>query len=425
MLTACIFALACLASGADALTIYRIGGSSLPRPELAEGVEFVQLDWEGVESAQHGQVESLKIDADFIEPEQLDPSVNLTPRLKERGGRVQTLVWRGWEQSGDTEAVLWDENAETVFLGDGHWTTSGIGVRNKSLIFEFGGNFTVERVKFYPRERFEEERFLQRFIIGVSDGNPLKEGTREYTAGTRGSFIDFDIVHQATENTTSVVELDLPPVPIRRMLFEAPENTQGIWEIAEFEIYGKGFTPTARYMSNVLDLGGRAALGELSWGSQVDPGAQIELSTRAGDDSEPNTYWRSTFRGDERTRLDTRGRPLTLRSYNRLEKAQQAGITPDTENWEGWSAAYDLALGSAPMQGTQPRQFVQIRANFQSTVEAGGRLNFVQFAVSRAADGRLGFGRDCARLGDHGRGDGVHLYAAAASGGRGLGFRHH
>ena len=146
----------------------------------------------------------------------------------------------GWERSGDTEAVLWDEDVETVFLGDGHWTTSGIGVRNKSLIFEFGGNFTVERVKFYPRERFEEERFLQRFIIGVSDGNPLKEGTREYTAGTRGSFIDFDIVHQATENTTSVVELDLPPVPIRRMLFEAPENTKA-----------SGKSPSLRYTARV------------------------------------------------------------------------------------------------------------------------------------------------------------------------------
>ena len=63
MLKTCIrlvLALAWLTSGADALTIYRIGGSSLPRPELEEGVEFVQLDWEGVESAQHGQVESLK-----------------------------------------------------------------------------------------------------------------------------------------------------------------------------------------------------------------------------------------------------------------------------------------------------------------------------------------------------------------------------
>ena len=117
-------------------------------------------------------------------------------------------------------------------------------MRNKSLIFEFGGNFTVERVKFYPRTRFEEERFLQRFIIGISDGNPLKEGTREYAAGYARA--------PSSTSTSRIRPLRirpqwsnwmLPPVPIRRMLFEAPENTQGIWEIAEFEIYGKGFTP--------------------------------------------------------------------------------------------------------------------------------------------------------------------------------------
>ena len=381
--TLAALAVAWSATEAEALTVYRIGGSSLPQPELAEGVEFVQLEWAGAEAAQHGLAESLVLDPDFIEPEQLDPSVNLTPQLKERGGRVRTLVWRGWERSGDTEAVLWDQDVETVFLGDGHWTTSGIGVRNKSLIFEFGSNFTVERVKFYPRERFEEDRFVQRFIVGVSDGDPLKEGTREYKAGTRGSIFDFDIAFRTEENTASVVELDLPPVPIRRMLFEAPENTQGIWEIAEFEIYGKGFTPTANYVSNVIDLGGAAALGDLSWEAEVDAGARIDSSMRAGADADPNTYWRNTFRGDERTRLDTRGRVLTLRSYNRLETAQQAGITPDTENWEGWSAAYDLDLVSAPLQGMRPRQFVQLRAQFQSEVEAGGRLNFLQFAVSQ------------------------------------------
>ena len=57
MLTSCIFALVWLTSSADALTIYRIGGSSLPQPELAEGVESVQ----------HGEVESLKINADALE----------------------------------------------------------------------------------------------------------------------------------------------------------------------------------------------------------------------------------------------------------------------------------------------------------------------------------------------------------------------
>ena len=56
-----VLALAWLTSTADALTVYRIGGASLPKPELAEGVEFVQLDWEGMEATQHGHVESLKI----------------------------------------------------------------------------------------------------------------------------------------------------------------------------------------------------------------------------------------------------------------------------------------------------------------------------------------------------------------------------
>jgi hypothetical protein len=381
-LLAIIFALS-PCSPTAALTVYRIGGATLPVPALPVGAQFVQLQWEAIESAQHGQVEQLVVTPDLIEPEQLDPSVNLTPHLKERGGRVQTLVWTGWELSRKEDAVLWDEDPETVFLGDGSWTTSGIGVRNKSLIFDFGGNFTVERIRFFPRDRFAEDRFVQRFVIGVSDGDPLKEGTREYSIGRRGDLFDFDIVHRASENTASFVELDLPSVPVRRMLFEAPENTQGIWEIAEFEIYGKGFTPTASYVSNVIDLGGAAALGELSWGAEVEQGARIELSMRAGDDDDPNTYWRNTFRGDERTRLDARGRVMTLRSYNRLETAQQAGITPDTENWEGWSTPYDLQVESAAMQGDKPRQYVQFRANFLSSVESGGRLGYVQFAVSQ------------------------------------------
>ena len=60
MLKTCIrlvLMLAWLTGGVDALTIYRIGDSLLPVPELAEGVESVQ----------HGQVESLKIDTDARE----------------------------------------------------------------------------------------------------------------------------------------------------------------------------------------------------------------------------------------------------------------------------------------------------------------------------------------------------------------------
>ena len=44
-------------SPSDALTVYRIGGAALPPPDLPAGTEFVQLQWEDIESAQHGQAE--------------------------------------------------------------------------------------------------------------------------------------------------------------------------------------------------------------------------------------------------------------------------------------------------------------------------------------------------------------------------------
>ena len=72
---------------------------------------------------------------------------------------------------------------------------------------------------------------------------------------------DFDIVYDIAENTSAMIDLPLPNVPIRRLLFSAPENTRGIWEIAEMEIYGNGFAPFAYYVSNVIDLGAPVAWG--------------------------------------------------------------------------------------------------------------------------------------------------------------------
>ena len=52
----------------DALTIYRIGGESLPRPEIDADFEFVQLSWSESEEARHGRMELLDVDPDFIKP---------------------------------------------------------------------------------------------------------------------------------------------------------------------------------------------------------------------------------------------------------------------------------------------------------------------------------------------------------------------
>lgn len=368
---------------AHALTIYRIGGADLPKPALEAEYEFVQLSWEAVDPKQHGQAQWVALQPERIGPLLLTPSVNLAPLLESLGGRILVLEWNGWRQWYEDDILIFDGDPETAYLGDGHYLrVAGYGPQHKYWVFDFGGRFFVDRVRFYPRPRFATTRFVERFILGTSDGDPLADGTREYEVSWRNSTLDFDIVHRIRENTQAVMELALPDEPIQQVFIELPENNRGIWEIAEFEIYGAGPAAFSRYTSNIIDLGQLAALGGLTWGGQLDAEARIDLSVRTGDDDDPNTYWRRTFRGNERTRFDAAGQPLTLQTYNRLQRGEQAGFTPDVEDWNFWSAPFAFAAGRGAMPSDRLRRYAQFRAEFHSTVEATGHLAYVQFSAS-------------------------------------------
>jgi hypothetical protein len=373
-----------LATDLGALTIYRIGGAGQTLPEIAgeAGVEFIQLEWADVDEDLHGSTDLMRIAPESIAPQQLDPAINLTPLLLRRDylGEILYLTWIGWGGPDDDDWFIWDEDPNTVYLGDGHFAQHG--PRHKSLIFDFGGLFFIERIKFYPRETHLHDRFVESFQIGTSDGDPLKDPDRQLQAGSRGDYVAFDVVHDVRENTNPVIELSLPDEPVRKVLFRAPENTRGIWELAELELYGAGFAPFAGYRSNVIDLGRAVSLGDLNWSGAVDPGARVQLTMRAGDTPTPNIYWRFTFRGDEQSRFDNRGRALTRGAYIKLNKGEKAGITPDTQSWESWSQAYDFAAGAGPMQSDKPRRYVQVRADFESLKDVGSRLDYVQFSVS-------------------------------------------
>ena len=117
----------------------------------------------------------------------------------------------------------------------------------------------VDRIRLFPREKFKTHRFIEKFLIGINDGDPLKDGTREYRL--RFADFDVDVVHNISENAQPTINLVMPRTPVRYVLFEGPENTRGIWEVAEFEIYGIGPAPFSSFVSNVIDLGGLPVLG--------------------------------------------------------------------------------------------------------------------------------------------------------------------
>ena len=123
-------------------------------------------------------------------------------------------------------------------------------------------------------------------------------------------------------------------------------------------------------------------MGALTWSGQLDAEARIELSVRTGDDDDPNTYWRRTFRGSERTRFDAAGQPLSLQTYNQLQRGEQAGFTPDVEDWNFWSAPFAFAAGRGVIPGDRLRRYAQFRAEFHSTAEATGHLAYLQFSAS-------------------------------------------
>ena len=51
---------------ADAVTIYRIGGEGLPKPELDMPFDFVQMSWAEADPKSHGSVELLQVTPDLF-----------------------------------------------------------------------------------------------------------------------------------------------------------------------------------------------------------------------------------------------------------------------------------------------------------------------------------------------------------------------
>ena len=109
-----------------------------------------------------------------------------------------------------------------------------------------------------------------------------------------------------------------------------------------------GFASQASYVSNVIDLGMASSLGELIWSGSRDQGATVNLSMRSGDDTDPNFYWRFTFRGDERSRFAASGEPLTLDRYNKLEAGEKAGISPGQRKFGSSGRRRSISIGAIP-----------------------------------------------------------------------------
>lgn len=217
-----------------------------------------------------------------------------------------------------------------------------------SVLLDLGAVLPVSLIKFYPRQDdLHKERFLRAYQVYVTDRSLSAEG-----------LILWDMVAPNWENDQSIVRVSVPNRYVRDVRIQAVTNLQ--WEIAEWEVYGQGFAPSATYTSHAIDLGGPANFGILTWATERDPAASMTIVTRSGKDPFPYTYYK--FERPEEGVVDTV--EVTEETYNDLKESDRFRVF-DTENWSFWSAPYPSS-GEVPIVSPGPRRYFQFQIQFQS-----------------------------------------------------------
>ena len=403
LLAGCLVSFRAVAAGA--LTLFRLGGSGEPPPDLGVEHEFVQLHWTEVGEERFGSAAGLELRPESIRPERTAPDSNLAPLPDgdrfavldhfPGGGILGWVPWGSVSRTRDIRfSVRMVDRDEDLYYTD---------TRNWNFLFDLGHPVHLTRVRFFTREddgslvtcgfgRWQTGECrsggldpVPRFILAANDGDPGKKGKRThnppYNSRTPHEYrFDFDVLHEGPG--ADVVDLEFPSIPTRRLLFQVFAKDRLSWEVAEFEIFGRGFVPVATYRSNVIDLGEPLSIGELTWAGRVKEPARNLLRMRSGGDDQPHVYWRRTFRGEEEVPYGEDGGPLTRQQYERLEPAEVGSVTHDLENWNGWNAPYDFAAGRGLPNTDRPRRFAQFDVSFSATPEAGGELVYLQFPAS-------------------------------------------
>lgn len=284
-----------------------------------------------------------------------------------------------------------------------------------AIIFDFGANVPINRIRFYPRlsqeedrlliedfaepkpalESFGEDSFADNFVgwfdIRVGDASlPFQDGACGRTPGRRWITKNdplLSVLHSTRENLDVVTDLRFKRQSIRFLTFQAYPLRN--WELAEFEIYGEGFVEEMTYITQILDFGRPISWGQIRWSGELPEGARAEIRTRTGHTPDPKLYFAPNNNGD----LDQ----ITLKDYLKIDALSRLPTQYDTENWSFWSPPYDFAAGlrdetlpaeawqdGTPLLSPGPSRYIQIAIKFFSAPFAAPRLDQLSLQLGEA-----------------------------------------
>ena len=311
----------------------------------------------------------------WIVPVRVDPTVNISMDVLERGGTIDINLSSEQVDQTQLEGIL---NGDHKVAFD-RKAVDGRAIQNNGIIvtLDLGARFGVNRIVFYPRmtESFPfGNDFMRGYELYLNDGLPAS-----LFASGQPNFIS--PVSRVPDNSDTVVVTDIDPQFVRYIQLKSIINAG--FEIDELEVYGTGFVPEAAYESLPLEMEGESVWGVIRWVERTagDPlDSAVEVRVRSGSDDSPDVYFREIIVGGVRTGLSTeddQGNPLDEASYQRLLREGRRVIKQgDTDNWSGWQLVSNGERLSLPA----PRRFFQFRADFANqsldATRALARLSF-------------------------------------------------
>jgi hypothetical protein len=364
-----------LVQGTYSLEIYRIGGESLPHPDQP-GITFHKLSWQDL--TEQSGLDQDALAAGTLRPLFLQPTDNIAATSPSRGGGAYAYVQGLYGDPEITPAsqTLIDQDPSTSY----DWEVSSAEeaytatkyVQRHRLTLALGEQFFLNRVRLVTKGGHYPDRLTLIATLDESLGVDLNLGP----VG--------QVLARVPDNQQDTLDLRFPPTPARTLDLDLARITPKQVQLSEIEVYGQGYIRHAAYVSPFIDLGQPAIWGPLRWQGRQDPGAEVWIRTRSGEDLDPNRYWRYIQQGQDISPLDEESKPLDATSYARLPPGEAAPITYDTQHWSFWTAPYAFE-DSTGTQVLSPglRPVFQVRVDFYSDLQAGGELSYVEWSATR------------------------------------------
>ena len=367
--------------------IYRIGTpfSAAAKDSLrSSGIDFREIEWSSSQLQEALELDSLQ--AGSLQPNFFDTDEDIAATLFSRDGWVGVVTTL---DSYDKQVghVLIDGDPSTAWV----WPSvapesfdlmlSNPERFDRGVVLDLGGRFLIREVRLRPLEE-RPDHFIEKLIFGVSDRG---FNTVQYVP-------DFPTIAEIVENTEPEVRVVLdPPLTTEVVQVRVFRQTPKELGIADVEVYGGGFVRKASYRSDIIEQEDIASLGEIRWSGRRDRMARVEIRTRTGADPQPEIFWESRPEQQDSVKFLGGGGDLSLSEYKRLygrlsdflkPVVAEDTISPDTENWSFWSSPYAFENPDIAIVSPSPRQFLQISADFTSTIDDGGKIDFIEFKAS-------------------------------------------